>query len=92
MTIQIEPKESFQKNPDAITGFRAAIDNPMFREGIQKAITEYVVKYRPTAEELEGMRRFLAVLLNMGEKEDPLPKPSIIKSIEDFMPKPQPKK
>jgi hypothetical protein len=91
MVVTLEPKESFQKNPDAVTGFRASVDSPMFKEGVHKAITEFVLKYHPTAEELEGVRRFLAVLLNMGEKEDPLPKPSLIKSIEDFMPKPKQK-
>ncbi len=91
MVVTLEPKESFQKNPDQLKDYRLVIDSPSFKEGVHKAITEFVLKYRPTADELEGVRRFLAVLLNMGEKEDPLPKPSLIKSIEDFMPKPKPK-
>ncbi len=92
MVVTLEPKQSFQKNRDLTTAFRVAVDNPAFKEGVHASITEFVIKYRPSADELEGVRRFLAVLLNLAEQEDPLPKPSLIKSIEDFLPKPQPKK
>ncbi len=92
MIVSLEPKTTFQSNPDNLKAYRDAVDTPVFKEGVHKAITEFVLKYNPTAEELQGVRRFLAVLLNMAEKEDPLPKSNLIKSIEEFYPKPQPKK
>lgn len=87
MLVTLEPKTTFQKDDDQIKAFRAAVDSASFKEGVHKAIAEFVLKHKPTAEELEGVRRFLDVLINMGEKEEPIARASIMQSIATKTPK-----
>lgn len=91
MTVTLEPKLSFQKNETQTKAFRDIVDSDHFKEGVHKAIAEFVLFKKPSAEELEGVRRFLETLLNMAEKPEPLKRASIMESISDFG-KPQPKK
>lgn len=90
MNVTLEPKALFQKDVDATKSFRDAIDSPAFKVGIHNAIAEFVLKGKPTTEELEGVRRFLNTLINFGEKDEPLERSPILHSIGSI--KPQPKK
>lgn len=89
MIVSLEPKKAFQKNEDHAKEFRAMVDSVAFKVSCHNAIAEFVLRGAPTAEELNGVRRFLAVLLNMGEKEDPLERIPLMQSIATV--KPQPK-
>jgi hypothetical protein len=90
MNIVLEPKKAFQKSDDQTKAFRAAIDSDVFKEGVHKAIAQFVLYHKPSAEELEGVRQFMKTLLNMGEKEEPEVREPFMRSIST--PKPQPKK
>ncbi len=91
MIITIEPKQLFQKDVDTTKAFRDAVDSPAFKVGIHNAIAEFVLKGRPTTEELEGVRRFLDTLVNFGEKNEPMERSPIVRSIATAIP-PTPKK
>ncbi len=91
MLISLQPKQLFQKDVDATKAFRDAIDSPAFKVGVHNAIAEFVLKSKPTTEELEGVRRFLEMLINFGEKEDPTPRSPIMQSIDTYRPQPKPK-
>jgi hypothetical protein len=89
--IEITPKQAFQKSSDDLKAFHAVVDSPVFHEGVHKAIAEFVLFSKPTAEELEGVRRFLAILVNMAEKDEPQKRAPIIRSIAELTaPKPKP--
>lgn len=91
MIVTLEPKIAFQKNEVQTKAFREIVDSEHFKEGVHKAIAEFVWFKKPSAEELEGVRRFMETLLNMGEKPEPVVKSTIIDSISNYG-KPQPKK
>lgn len=91
MNITLEPRLAFQKNQDHSKEYRALVDSDVFKEGVHNAIAEFVLKFHPTTEELQGVNRFLPVLLNIAEKEEPLPLKPFITSIAEAT-KPQPKK
>lgn len=91
MQVELQPKQAFLKNNDDIKAFHAVVDSPVFQEGVHKAIAEFVLFHKPTAEELEGVRRFLVVMLNMAEKEEPRKQQPIFRSISELhAPKPKP--
>ena len=92
MTVTLEPKQAFQKNEDHTKEFRGVVDSVVFKECCHNAIAEYVLKHSPTAEELNGVRSFLDVLLNMAEKPEPHDRAPFMQSIATVSPKPQPKK
>lgn len=81
MIIQLEPKKAFLKHDDLTKPYRAFVDSESFKEAVHLAISEYVIRWKPTTEQLEGVRQFLNVMLNMGEKEDPVQPPQIMQSI-----------
>lgn len=89
MIVSLEPKKAFQKNEDHAKEFRALVDSVAFKVSCHNAIAEFVLKYHPTTEELQGVCRFIPVLLNMGEKEDPQERAPLMQSIATV--KPQPK-
>ena len=91
MIVELKPKESFQKDEEQSKAFRLIMDSPVFKEGVHKAIAQFVLFHKPTAEELEGVRRFLATLMNMAEKEEPLAQQPIMQSISVFK-QPPPRK
>ena len=88
MLVTTEPKITFQKNEDQTKSFRSVIDMPVFHEAIHKSIAEFVLKGKPTAEELEGVRKFLDVLLNLGEKSEPRIRDPYVTSISAHKPQP----
>jgi hypothetical protein len=90
MIVTLEPKQAFQKNEDDTKAFRGIVDSALFKTGVHNAIAEFVLKGHPTTEELEGVRRFLDVLLNFGEKPEPHEPAAFMRSIASL--KPQPKK
>jgi len=81
MIITIEPKKLFQSDPDTTKAFREAVDSSAFKVGVHNAIAEFVLKSKPTTEELEGVRRFLDTLVNFGEKDEPMTRSPFIQSI-----------
>jgi len=89
MLITTEPKITFQLNADQTKAFHLIVGNPVFHEAIHKSIAELTLKGKPTAEELEGVRKFLDVLLNLGEKSEPRLRDPFVTSIAAH--KPQPK-
>lgn len=90
MLITLTPKQDFQKDDDACKSFRAVVDMQLLKDSIHAAIAEFVLYSKPTAEELEGVNRFLKVWLNMAEKEEPQTHTPFMQSIAQL--KPQPKK
>jgi len=91
MIVALQPKDDFLKSNDDIKAFHGLVDSPVFKEGMHKAIAQFVLYHNPTTEQLEGVRRFLHVALNMAEKEDPSARPHIIRSIAELTaPKPKP--
>lgn len=91
MLVELKPKEAFQVDADATKTFRGMVDSALFKNGVHNALAQLVLFHRPTTEELEGVRQFLMVLLNMGEKEDPPQRKPIVQSIASLI-QPQPKK
>lgn len=89
MLITLTPKQDFQKDDEATKAFRGLVDNQNFKDGIHLAITEFVLHYKPTAEELEGVNRFLKVLLNMAEKDEPIEHTPFMQSIAAKLPQPK---
>jgi len=69
----LSPKKAFQENEDAMRAFRAIVDNSHFNIAMTQALAEFVVLDRPTTEELDGVRKFLKLLLSMAEVEQPMP-------------------
>lgn len=92
MIVSLEPKIAFQKNEDQTKAFRGMVDSEEFKVGVHNAIAEYVLKKKPTTEELEGVRRFLEILVNFGEKPEPIVQHPILHSISSTRPQTQPKK
>lgn len=90
MSVSLEPKQAFQSNEDQAKEFRALVDSVSFKVCCHNAIAEFVLKHSPTADELNGVRRFLDVLLNMAEKPEPHDREPFMRSIATV--KPQPKK
>ena len=91
MIVELQPKHDFLKSNDDIKAFHTLVDSPVFKEGMHKAIAQFVLYHNPTTEQLDGVRRFLAVALNMAEKEEPAPRPYITRSIAELnAPKPKP--
>ena len=89
MVLKLEPKKLFQKDEGSTKAFRDAVDSQMFRVAIHNTIAEFVLKSRPTTEELEGVRRFLDILLNFGEKEETPERAPIMRSIAELNAKPK---
>lgn len=90
--VTTEPKTTFQKNPDQTKAFRGIVDDAVFHEAVHKAIAEFVLKLKPTAEELEGVRRFLGVLLNLAEKPETQERHPYVTSIAQVNVRPEPPK
>ena len=89
MVLKLEPKKLFQKDEKLNNAFRETVDSQMFRVAIHNTIAEFVLKSRPTTEELEGVRRFLDILLNFGEKEETPERAPIMRSIAELHSKPK---
>ena len=88
--VTTDPKTTFQENQDQTKAFRSIVDMPAFHEAVHKSIAEFVLKGKPTAEELEGVRRFLDVFLNIAEKPEPQERSPYMTSIATLnKPKPQ---
>ena len=81
MVITLDPKQAFQKDEEQAKLFRALVDSVVFKEGVHKAIAEFVLHQRPTTEELDGVRRFLDTLINLAEKPEPHQRAPFIQSI-----------
>ena len=91
MIVALQPKDDFLKSNDDIKAFHGLVDSPVFKEGMHKAIAQFVLYHNPTTEQLEGVRQFLGVALNMAEKEEPTKRTAIIRSIAELTaPKPKP--
>lgn len=92
MVLKLEPKKLFQKDVDVTKVFRDTVDSQPFRVAVHNSIAEFVLKSRPTTEELEGVRRFLDILLNFGEKEETPERAPIMRSIAELhAPPPKPR-
>ena len=89
MVLKLEPKKLFQKDEGSTKSFRETVDSQTFRVAIHNCIAEFVLKSRPTTEELEGVRRFLDILLNFGEKEETPERAPIMRSIAELHSKPK---
>lgn len=89
MTVTTDPKTTFQKNEDQTKAFRGVVDLPVFHEAIHKAIAQFVLHSDPSSEQLEGVRRFLDVLLNIAEKPEPQERSNIMQSIAARPPQPK---
>lgn len=74
MSVQVSPKRNFQAKEDIARKFSAMANSNEMAEAITAALSEMVICYNPTTERLEGAKQFAAVLLNLAEKEDPMPK------------------
>lgn len=69
---ELQPKAAFQHNEDAMRTWRAVVDNPVFNQGMMIAMADYCLNGKPTADELNGARTFIRILLNLAEIEQPL--------------------
>lgn len=68
----IDPKGDFQKfSEDTAKLARSTFPQPWFRHTINTALAQ-VVMGGTTEMELNGIRKFLAVLVNLGETEIPV--------------------
>lgn len=91
MHIALSPKENFQLNDDAAREFRALTGSySVVLMALESAVSEYVIKQSPTTEEMNGVRKFLNVFLNMAEVLQAAP-PSLFQSIQHVQSTAQPK-
>ena len=71
--ISLTPKKRFQETEELATAFRSIVNSKPFEIGITQALAEFMLNKRPTEDQLNGVRSFIDVLLNMAEKEPVLP-------------------
>lgn len=74
MSVQISPKQNFQAKEDLARRFKAVATSNEMAEAVTAALSEFVICYNPTSEKLQGAKEFCAVLLNLAEKDEPMPK------------------
>jgi hypothetical protein len=71
--ISLTPKKRFQETEELAKSFRSIVTSNTFEAGITQALAEYTMTRAPTGEQLDGVRTFIGVLLNMAEVEQALP-------------------
>ena len=71
MQIEISPKKQFLAAEAVAANFRAMAVGPTLPIAISHALAEFSMFHQSSPEQLEGVRKFVAVLLNMGEKDEP---------------------
>ena len=71
--ISLNPKKRFQETEELAKSFRSIVISNTFEAGITRALAEYTMTRAPTGEQLDGVRTFIEVLLNMAEVETEMP-------------------
>ena len=74
MSIQVSPKQQFQEDVELARKFGAMAHSTEMQRAVTIAISEMVVCYNPTTERIEGAKQILAILLNLTEREEPMPR------------------
>lgn len=71
--ISLTPKKRFQESPFA-DPYRVMVKSPAFETAVTQALAEFTMTLSPSTEEMNGVRGFISVLLNMAEVETDLPR------------------
>lgn len=70
--ISLTPKKRFQESPFA-DPYRVMVKSPAFETAVTQALAEFTMTLSPSTEEMDGVRGFISVLLNMAEVETDMP-------------------
>lgn len=84
--LTLSPKELFQANPDQIKAFGDMAHSPVMQIAIALALTHFSLSDNPTTEEMAGAKKFIARLLNLAERDEPI-SPTRFESISKHLPK-----
>lgn len=66
--IELQPRQRFQDNTEAVRQFRTLVDSNQFKDILAQAVADYAINSRPTSEQLDGVRTFVSLFLNFAEK------------------------
>jgi hypothetical protein len=67
--IELTPKKRFLANEEATRYFRPVADSPAFHHALSTALAEFSMHTAATAEQLDGVRAYIRILLNLAEIE-----------------------
>ena len=85
----LRPKESFQELEKVKAELGVVASSANFQLALTYALCEFIMKNTPSAEQLAAVRVFIAVLLNLAEKEAEL-KPFPTKTLDHSIYLPHP--
>lgn len=71
--IDFSPKKQFQTNEGMVRELLAVVNSGNFHTAISAALSEYVYRRTPSAEQLSAVREFIATLLNLPAPNPPMP-------------------
>jgi len=88
----MNPKELFQLTVKDADKFAELTASTGFRTALCFAQSQTIAQHSLNADEIEGMKKFCEVLLNLGEKELPVPKFPDKRLVHDLTSPPKEKK
>ena len=69
--IQLQPKQLFQTHEAIKKELATVVASDNFQFALSFALSEFVTRTTPSAEQLSAVRAFILVLLNLPFKEEP---------------------
>ncbi len=82
--VTLSPKEMFLSDDDRVKEYGNITHGITLQTAVALAITQFSLS-GPTTEEMAGARKFIQMMLNIGEREEKKDQP-VYKSIASFLP------
>lgn len=69
----LSPKVQFQRDEELKKELVTVVQSDRFHTALSFALSEFVFRGNPTQEEVNGAKKFIAVLMQLPSKDDPMP-------------------
>lgn len=74
MALDLSPKSQFMASDVDAEFHRKLVISPSFERAVSSAMAHYCMNNAPTGEQVEGVKKFIRVLMNLAEYEQNAPK------------------
>ncbi len=73
MNIDFSPKKQFQSHDALRKELQTVVVSDNFHESLSYAMSEFVTRFNPSAEQISAVKLFISTLLNLPAEDNPMP-------------------
>lgn len=88
--VNLSPKEMFMSDPDRVKEYGNMAHGITLQTAVTLALSKFCIDEKPNTDELSGARKFIDVLLNIGERPEEHEAPEFRSIATVIPPRPQP--